>query len=376
MRLERKTGFGRGLHQAPQGHRWKFFGYSLLLGTKSGQRAGTYQVCTQLTPQLNHQSSSLMAFADSSVPSNATSPGAIRNGMADTPTRHKPRTESRWEKLCPKCGEWVGIGQNKNLYSYHIHLDGERCRQLAQAKARARSKEALKHSAISTMESPIERRPWDPFETSAQSIVPCSHVSTTVSSPLEPLSSLPSLVSPEPLFGATSGATTSDALHSPTLSLNSATLLLAALPPEHDLTTTGTHNLPTEVGTPCYGTRVKWECGHPSKTYPFQYHDTGYPTWSISTQRPPDANTIYLRSFSCALFHNPLTEACFECLKITSSNKFQSLVSRASKVPAPTVPWNYLSWEQLWRRLKERTDECRQYRKKVNPVHSLQIRTD
>ncbi|KAF9789386.1 hypothetical protein BJ322DRAFT_1018054 [Thelephora terrestris] len=62
---------------------------------------------------------------------------------------------------------------------------------------------------------------------------------------------------------------------------------------------------------PCYGTSVKWEYGCPAKTYPFHYH-----------------------------------------------------ILKAAKDPAPTTPWNYLSREQLLQRLKARTDECRQLRKK------------
>lgn len=258
----------------------------------------------------------------------------------ETPIRCKPGTNSRWEKLCSKCDEWVGIGQNQNLYSFFIHLDGERCRRNARLKAQVQTEEAPQLSVIPmTMTGSLsDQCPHSPSHTSPQPIFPYPVVQTTIASPvLPPLSPLPPLNFAE--------HTASD-----TMVVDS--FQVAASPP-------------ASVALPCYGARVKWECGNTSKTYPFQYHDTGYPTWSVSTQRPPDTDTVYLRSFSCTLFHNPLTEACFECLKIPSSDKFQSLARKALNYPAPTVPWNYLTWDQLRQRLKDRTNECRQYRKKV-----------
>jgi len=128
---------------------------------------------------------------------------------------------------------------------------------------------------------------------------------------------------------------------------------------------------PTAVKVPCHGVQVNWDCGHPSKTYPFQYHGTDNPTWSVTTPRPPNPNIIYLQSFFCTLFHDSSAEACFECLNIPSSEKFRSMVLKASEDPAPTVPWGYLSWEQISKRLKEKTNECRRYRKRVGSVPAL-----
>lgn len=269
----------------------------------------------------------------------------------DTPTRRKPGTCLRWEKMCPTCGEWVGIGLKQNLYPFFVHLDGERCHQIAKVKARGRVGEAPSLSIIPMSDSS--------FKTSPQMFVPYPDVPTAVASP-SPLapSSMPSLIFPEESFRVlTAVPADPTAMDTPPA--------LTSLPKTTALPTTAPQG---EALPMCHGARVKWEHGHSSKTYPFQYHDTGYPTWSVSTQRPPDVDIIYLQSFSCTLLHDPSAEACSECLKLPSSNKFQSLVLKASRDPAPTVPWNYLSWEQIWQRLKDRTNECRRYRKKVSSV--------
>ena len=41
----------------------------------------------------------------------------------DTPIRIRPRTQGQWEKQCPKCSRWVGIGLKGSLYSFMRHLD-------------------------------------------------------------------------------------------------------------------------------------------------------------------------------------------------------------------------------------------------------------
>ena len=315
-----------------------------------------------------------MTFVDDLDASEPTNHDAIRNrnsAVINSPTRIRPGTETRLEKLCPKCGRWIGLGLKGHLHPFSIHLDGERCRRKA---VELQMEEAHRlpvastsfipgpepppmlvaplissHPRILVSNPPFDFHPYGPSESSyTQPIFPCSDVPTTNTSPsLSPLMLLPPVVFPEQM---------------PSISPD-----LPPPPQEQAFCPT----FPTMAKVPCCGVWFKWECNHLSKTYPFQYHDTDNPTWSAMTRRPPDPDVIYLQSFSCTLFHDASTEACFECLKVPSSDKFQSLVLKASRDPAPTVPWGYLSWDQVVKRLRDRTEECWQYHKKVSFISSL-----
>jgi len=312
-----------------------------------------------------------MTSAGDSDAFEATDHGAIQNRNPvdiDTQTRIHPGTRAILEKLCPNCGEWVGLGGKGSPYTFLLHQDGERCRRTTKLKTLARAEEAprLPIASASFEPNPL---PTLASLSSTQPIFSCSDVPTTIAPPSSsPLTFLPSLVPPETpcISPATPDAMALDTLQVPPI----APFLGQASP------ITSYSEFPTAARVPCRGIQLKWECGRSSKTYPFQYHDTECPTWSVMTRRPPDPDVIYLQSFSCALFHDTSTEACFECLKVPPSDKFQSLVLKASKDPAPTLPWGYLSWEQISKRLKDRTDECRRYRKKVSPTHCDKLNPD
>ena len=343
-----------------------------------------------------------MTLADDPVTFEATNYSATQNqnSVVDTPTRIHPGTRTRLEKYCPNCEEWVGLGGKGSPYSFILHQGGERCRRATELKALVRAEDALQPLVASTSFGPkplpmratppvstrphiptseptLDHHPPGPYEfSSVRPIFPHSGTPMAIASPpSSPLPFLPSLVLPEQtsrVSPTTPDAMVLDMLRVPPPSPS----IPASLPPvapllEQTLPVTTYPGFPIMTKVPCHGVRLKWECGRSSKTYPFQYHDTDSPTWSVMTRRPPDPDVIYLQSFSCALFHNASTEACFECLKVPSSDKFQSLVLKASKDPAPTVPWGYLSWEQISKRLKDRTDECRRYRKKVGPAFPL-----
>jgi len=275
----------------------------------------------------------LMTFAESSEVANA-----------DTPTRIRPGTIGQLEKQCPKCGEWVGLGRNGSLHTLLIHQDGQRCFRAAERRARAQAEQTLTLPVASASRGPPTFSPpltfTHPYATMPESpFFPCPNIATTPTTlPLSPHSP-PSLILPEqtPYVSSTIPGTLQTS-PSPSLAM-------------------------TKV--PCLGVRLKWVCERPARTYPFQYHDTGNPTWFATTAGPYDPDAIYLRSISCPLSRDPFVEACSECAKIPSSAKFQSLVRGALKDPAPTTPHIFLSWEQLSCKLSDKTDECRQLRKKV-----------
>lgn len=316
----------------------------------------------------------IMTFTTNSDTFGTTGYSAIQNQDLpdiDTPTRINPETRAKWEKLCPNCREWIGLGGQGNPYSFLRHLDGGRCRHTAEMKALALAEEAPGPPVTSTSsgpkslpmlatnpgslypntlisESSLSQCCYGPPESlSTQPVFPCPDVPMAIDPPSPlPLASLPFLVLPEQTSRV-----------SPTLPDTMVLDPLQVSPPPPSIPTnlppitsplndippiTSYPNFPTVTKVPCRGVRVRWECGHPSKTYPFQYHDTDNLTWSVTTQRPFDPiDTIYLQSFSCTLFHDTSTEACFECLKVPSSDKFRSLVLRTSKDPALTTPWGY-----------------------------------
>jgi hypothetical protein len=329
----------------------------------------------------------------------ATNYGATQNQIltdTETPTRIRPGTHEMYQKLCPNCREWVGLGRKGNPYPFILHRDGERCRRVAELKALAQADEvpaslvastSFRPEPIPTFSTPpISTYPHIPISEPTFDCSPFSMSRSSLSPPIFPhldvpmvdASSsslpLPPLIFPErtsytlPAIPDTMGPNALQVSPSPpgiTTSLPPIAPLLEQVPP-----ITSYPRFLTTTKVPCHGVRLKWEHGHSSRTYPFQYHDTDNLTWSVTTQRPPDIDVIYLQSFSCTLFHDAGMEACFECLKVPSSDKFQSLVLKASKDPAPTLPWGYLSWEQISKRLRDRTDECRRYRKKVSSTLS------
>jgi hypothetical protein len=266
----------------------------------------------------------------------------------DTPTRIRPGTLAQWEKQCPRCGEWVGLGRNGGLHTFLTHQDGQRCFRAAERRAQARSEQ--------TLEFPI------------------------ASASPEPSTLLPPPVS-TPLYVTMPGPPLGDSPRGPPLSYQPASLhsnlpMTTTAPSPPPLSSAPSPILPeqasTTTGVPCFGVRLKWVCEHPARTYPFQYHDTGNPTWFAMAPGPCDPDVIYLRSVSCTIFRDPFAEACSECIEIPSSAKFQSLTQNALKDPAPSTPHMFLSWEQLSHKAKAKADECRQLRKKVCLTSLLQ----
>jgi len=272
------------------------------------------------------------------------------------------------EKLCPNCGEWVGLGGRGGTYSFDLHQEGRQCHRAGELKMLSRAEET--HPRRFIPEPVSGHYPHRISESSpVQAISPYPNIPMATTSPtFSPLVSLPPLILPETPRPPPVTPETMELIppFAPLLPCIPTSLPpIAQLLEQAPLITSNT-GFPTATTVPCRGVRLKWEYGPSSKTYPFQYHDTDNLPWSVTTRRPPDPDVIHIQAFSCTLWHNASTEACSECLKVPSSDKFQSLVFKASTDPAPTMPWGYLSWKQLLKRLKEKTDECQQYYKKVS----------
>lgn len=117
---------------------------------------------------------------------------------------------------------------------------------------------------------------------------------------------------------------------------------------------------------PCTGIRYKWELGNACKTYPFQYHETGFPTWFVGIGVPsPDDDIIELQSHDCARFRDPPMEACIPCTNVPTSHEFKSVLSLASREPSPNSPYIYLSWAQAEKKLREAKSDVRRMRRQV-----------
>jgi len=222
-------------------------------------------------------------------------------GQTDFPTR---QTETgRWKKLCPNCKEWIGLGPKGSEHSFITHQDGKRCRRVQQRKAIKSAAEELERSFG------IHSSPTSPLIQAASSSSP-SHESTH----------------PKP--------------HSPHFSHTIATARAVHLRP-----------------LPCRGIRYKWELGNVCKTYPFQYHDTGVPTWAARTPPPPKRDIIELESFNCAGFRDPSMEACLACKSIPNSREFKNVLRFALRDPTPDTPLIQLSWAQVVKRMRQVDEE-------------------
>ena len=170
------------------------------------------------------QSPIKMTFVDDLDASEPTNHDAIRNrnsAVINAPTRIRPGTETRPEKLRPKCGRWIGLGLKGHLHPFSIHLDGERCRrkavelQMEEARRLPVASTSFipgpeppsmlvappisSHPRVLVSNPPFDFHPYGPSESSCtQPIFPCSDVPMTNTSPsLSPLMSLPPLVFPE-----------------------------------------------------------------------------------------------------------------------------------------------------------------------------------
>ena len=141
-------------------------------------------------------------------------------GTTDTrsPTRVRSGTQAQWEKLCPRCNEWVGLGVKGNLYPFRLHQDGKQCRDRMRIRTEEPHAAGLSvasvsfgpgspptHSTspipaythISMPELPLDRHPHNP-EPFSQPVIPDSGVPVAVASTsLSPTSYLPSPILPQ-----------------------------------------------------------------------------------------------------------------------------------------------------------------------------------
>jgi len=229
----------------------------------------------------------------------------------DSPV-HQTKT-GRLEKFCPTCEEWIGIGPKGGEYSFLLHRRGNRCRRTEQRKVQE-----------GTAEEPERSFGIHPAHAS-------SHVqSASPSSTTEPHPHVPS--------------------HESTHVEPHSHRLPSVRPPRH----------------PCTGIRYKWELGNACKTYPFQYHETGYPNWFVGIGVPsPNDDIIELQSHDCVRFRDPHMEGCIPCINVPTSHEFKSVLSLASRDPAPNSPYIYLSWAQAEKRLREAKEDVRRMRRQV-----------
>lgn len=93
------------------------------------------------------------------------------------------------------------------------------------------------------------------------------------------------------------------------------------------------------------------------RTYPFQYHDTGIPTWAAKATLSPGRDTIEFESYDCTGSRDPSTEACLKCRSIPNSREFKNLLRFASNDPTPDTPLIQLSCAQVMERIRQLDEE-------------------
>lgn len=255
-------------------------------------------------------------FINCSPDTNAPDDGGSED-WSDFPVRHTQT--GRWEKFCPNCEEWIGLGTNGSGYSATMHRIGKRCERTEQRKVQKKTEQGAAEE--------LERS----FGIRAPATSPTVQVASSSTTKPPPL---PSHESTHTDLHLISPFATARVMHAPRL--------------------------------PCTGIRYKWKLGNACKTYPFQYHETGLPTWFVGIGVPsPDDDIIELQSHNCTHFRDPPMEACVSCTNVPTSREFKSVLSLASRQPPLNSPYIYLSWAQTEKRLREAKEEVRCMRRKV-----------
>lgn len=242
-------------------------------------------------------------------------------GSGDQTSSPVRQTETgRWEKLCPDCEGWIGLGPKGGEHSFTVHQGSKRCGRIQQLNINAQ------RNAVEEHEYSFDIHPS-----------PTSPIVQTASSSIAESPTSPS--------------------HGPT---HTAKLPSPSFPP---ITTAPTIHPPQ---LPCGGVRYKWELGDACRTYPFQYHATGIPTWIVRTAPPGLCDEfIELESRECTGFRDPSMEACLSCTNVPNSPEFKNVLWLASRDPTPDTPYIHLSWAQAYRRLRELNEDVIRARRKV-----------
>jgi len=286
------------------------------------------------------------------------------------------KANGHWQKWCLVCEEWIGLGLRGSEYTFLAHQDSKQCQRTKDRKAHAEAREALKTLKLSFSTILYTLPPASPQDNQE---IPSSDSS------LPPPLLVPSVASPNLAAPATSSSLfvapplqspiTFPPLLAPGLSSGGLLTMDGPAPPPTSpgpspMSPVSSH-LPSLANTSCTsescnGVPFKWEHGSVFLSYPLQYHETGYPTWSVdSIGEPESSHSIRLRSHSCTHFREHSMEACLPCTNLVSSPKFQNMLKNASQDPSPNTPYLYLSWKQIATKLRSTTKELQQERKEV-----------
>lgn len=327
--------------------------------------------------------SATVNFAAGSQTDNSGTDSQTDNSASDGQRR---KVGERWEKFCPGCEEWIGLGPSGGERPFLFHRSGKRCKHATERRIQREAKEALESvvpppTIIPPSLPSGSSHPFTTHPSLATGLVceddshgnlppdPQSHpLSQLLDPPYSPAASaLPSLVtltntstSPSPLLFPFPPL--SDDV--PTMSSSTDPTSSQLLPDSHhDVSQNGT----VTIDHPCNGVSFKWE--HRSGlflTYPLQYHHTGHTTWSLDgVGEPSGSHMVRIRSHLCTGHRDPLMEACPPCTNVISSQPFQNMLKNVQKDPSPNTPYLYLNWEQLATRVKLLVKELQAERKQV-----------
>lgn len=336
--------------------------------------------------QLSSQSSPLTPMTANEI-SPTTNPQTVT--VATSQTR---RFDGKWEKLCSNCEEWIGLGPKGSEHSFLAHQRSKRCQRMMERKARQEAKAALESLVphLSTIPSPppslsshiLTAHPSLPSG-------PLRESGNWEDLPLDPSS--PLLLGPSTLPSSLMVCNPSDTFfstHPPPspvqfphllvpqssnwISITDSSAPLSTSPTSsHLLPVASTSHVPqasseAAVCLPCNGIKFEWEHGSFFLSYPLQYHETGYPDWSLDgVGERNGSHVVHVRAHACALFRDPSMDACLPCTNIVSSQGFQNVLKNSSKDPSPNTPYIHLNWNQIQTKLRSTNKELQLERKQV-----------
>lgn len=290
-------------------------------------------------------------------------------GQTTATTSHIREINGRWEKFCTNCDEWIGLGPKGGEGSFLAHQRNKRCSRTRQRKVHQEAKGALESlvPSFATIPPPFPSSSSrvlaaHPYVTSGPSYSPLPATlspsdSLFLAHPPPSPTPFPLLLTPGSLYDVSTASNTASSLTSPTSS--------------HLLPIISTSHAPQNTDEvvarlSCDGVKFKWEHASLFLSYPLQYHETRFPTWSLDgVGEQGSSHMIRIRSHSCTQFRDPSMEACFPCTNVISSQPFQNILKNVSKDPSPNTPYIYLNWNQLETKLRCTIKELQLERKQV-----------
>lgn len=254
---------------------------------------------------------------------------------------HEERTEmimkedgkGRFSRMCPNCGEWVGLGNSKgSQYTFGRHFLSEKCNDKAESKIR----EAELRETVAA---------FNVQQSGARGNIPPAE--RALSAPPSP--SKDNREARARFNVITRGGRDPDNSDSDSVDWRVDTRAAQALA-GGDARVNG-----------CPGVLLLWPLESIYETYPWQVHSVDSPLnveWTFIAVKG-HGNSFWIRSNSCTARSLVENEPCLPCNRVNKHPKLETLRRRAAEDPQAHTPHGYLNNRQLRDLLELRAEQLR-----------------